>query len=84
MPSGTTGEQKDIVAGSSPIGDVLPAFTVHALCGGFSLRTAGGMRQDIGLQVNNLTNELVAEVANAGFFRPEPRRNVVLSVTTWF
>ena len=42
------------------------------------------MRQDIGLQVNNLTNELYAEVSNAGFFRPEPRRNVVLSVTTWF
>jgi hemoglobin/transferrin/lactoferrin receptor protein len=78
------GEQKEIVVGSSPIGDVLPAFTVHALRGGFSLRTLGGMRQEIGLQVNNVTNELYAEVSNAGFFRPEPRRNVVLSVTTWF
>ena len=78
------GEQKEIVAGSSPVGDVLPAFTVHALRGGFSFRGRGGMRQDIGLQVNNLTNELYAEVSNAGFFRPEPRRNVVLSVTTWF
>jgi outer membrane receptor protein involved in Fe transport len=78
------GEQREIVAGSSPVGDVLPAFTVHSLRGGFSFRTRGGLRQDIGLHVNNLTNALYAEVANAGFFRPEPRRNFVLSVTTWF
>ena len=78
------GEQREIVVGSSPVGDVLPAFTVHSLRGGFALRTRGGLRQDIGLQVNNLTNTLYAEIANAGFFRPEPRRNVVLSVTTWF
>lgn len=78
------GEQREIVAGTSPVGDVLPAFTVHSLRGGFSLRTRGGLRQDIGLQLNNLTNELYAEIANAGFFRPEPRRNLVLSVTTWF
>jgi outer membrane receptor protein involved in Fe transport len=58
------GEQREIVAGTSPVGDVLPAFTVHSLRGGFSLRTRGGLRQDIGLHVNNLTNALYAEVAN--------------------
>ena len=63
---------------------MLPAFMVDSVRDGFSLRTRGGPRQDIGLHVNNLTNELYAEVANAGFFRPEPRRNLVLSVTTWF
>ena len=78
------GEQRQLVTGASPVGDVLPAFMVHSVRGGFSLRTRGGLRQDIGLHVNNLTNELYAEVANAGFFRPEPRRNLVLSVTTWF
>jgi hypothetical protein len=78
------GEQREIVVGSSPVGDVLPSFTVHSLRGGFSLRTRGGLRQDIGLHVNNLTNTLYAEVANAGFFRPEPGRNFALSITTWF
>lgn len=79
------GEQRDIVAGSSPVGDVLPAFTVHALRGGVSLWGGGrGIRQDLGLQVNNLTNRLYTEVANAGFFRPEPGRNVVVTLTTWF
>jgi hemoglobin/transferrin/lactoferrin receptor protein len=78
------GDQKEIVAGSSPVGDMLPAFTVHSVRGGFSLRTRGGLRQDISVHVNNLTNALYAEMANAGFFRPEPGRNVVLSITTWF
>jgi len=78
------GEQKDIVAGSSPVGNVLPAFTVQAVRGGVTLWTIGGVRQDLGLQVNNLTNRLYAEVANAGFFRPEARRNLVVSLNTAF
>jgi outer membrane receptor protein involved in Fe transport len=78
------GRQQQIVAGSSPVGDVLPAFTVHSVRGGLVPWTAAGMRQELGLQINNLTNELYAEVANAGFFRPEPRRNLVVTITTWF
>lgn len=78
------GRQSQIVAGSSPVGDVLPSFTVHSIRGGFLPWTVSGMRQEIGVQVNNLTNELYAEVANAGFFRPEARRNLVVTITTWF
>ncbi|MBI2406852.1 MAG: TonB-dependent receptor [Gemmatimonadetes bacterium] len=78
------GEQKDIIAGSSPVGDVLPAFVVHNLRGGAHLFTIGGVRQDLDLQVNNLTNKLYAEAANAGFFRPEPGRNVVVAVRSSF
>jgi len=79
------GRQRQIVAGTSPVGDELPAFTVHNVRGGLvPWTTAGGLRQELGLQVNNLTNELFAEVANAGFFRPEPRRNLVVTITTWF
>lgn len=78
------GEQKDIVAGSSPVGNTLPGFTVHNLRGGAHLFTVGGVRQDLDIQVNNLTNKLYAESANAGFFRPEPGRNVVVAVRSSF
>jgi hemoglobin/transferrin/lactoferrin receptor protein len=77
------GEQTEIVAGSSPVGDRLPAFTVHSVRGGLSF-TNGRMRQELGLQLNNIGNSLYAEVANAGFFRPEPARHLVVSLTTWF
>jgi outer membrane receptor protein involved in Fe transport len=78
------GEQKDIAVGSSPVGDVLPAFTVHAIRGGLRGWRVGGLRQDVTIAVNNLTNTLYAETANAGFFRPEPKRNVVISISTAF
>jgi outer membrane receptor protein involved in Fe transport len=78
------GEQKDIIAGSSPVGNTLPAFVVHNLRGGAHLFTIGGVRQDLDVQVNNLTNKLYAEAANAGFFRPEPGRNVVVAVRSSF
>lgn len=78
------GEQKDIVAGSSPVGSTLPAFVVHNIRGGAHLFTVGGVRQDLDVQVNNLANTLYSETANAGFFRPEPKRNVVISVRSSF
>ncbi|MDQ8155159.1 MAG: TonB-dependent receptor [Gemmatimonadota bacterium] len=78
------GEQKDIVAGSSPVGNTLPAFVVHSVRGGAHLFTVRGVRQDLDVQVNNLANTLYAETANAGFFRPEPGRNVVVALRTSF
>ena len=78
------GEQKDIVAGSSPVGNTLPAFVVHGVRGGARLFTLGGVRQDLDIQVNNMTNRLYAEAANAGFFRPEPKRNVVIAIRSSF
>jgi len=78
------GEQQDILAGTSPVGNALPAFTVHSLRGGVHLFTLGGVRQELNVQVNNLTNKLYAETANAGFFRPEPMRNVVVAIRSSF
>jgi outer membrane receptor protein involved in Fe transport len=78
------GEQKDIIAGTSPVGDVLPAFTVHDLRAEAVLLTRGRNRTSLVLRVNNLTNELYAEFANASFFRPEPRRNVSTAIVVGF
>jgi outer membrane receptor protein involved in Fe transport len=78
------GEQKDIVAGSSPVGNTLPAFVVHNLRGGAHLFTLRGVRQDLDIQVNNLADALYAETANAGFFRPEPGRHVVIALRSSF
>jgi outer membrane receptor protein involved in Fe transport len=78
------GEQKDIASGASPIGNTLPAFTVHTLRGGIRGWRIGTTHQDLTVSVNNLTNALYSEAANSSFFRPEPRRNVSLALSTSF
>jgi outer membrane receptor for ferrienterochelin and colicin len=76
-------EQQDAILGTSPVGLVLPGFSVHNVRGGFRFFTAGWEnRLDIAL--NNLTNELYAEASNATFFRPEPGRSVSLTISTAF
>ena len=44
----------------------------------------GRNRTSVVLGVNNLTNELYAEFANASFFRPEPRRSVSTAIVVEF
>ena len=78
------GEQKDLVAGSSPVGDVIPAFTVLGIRAGIRGWRVGGLRQDVSLALNNVTNVLYAEAANVSFFRPEPKRNIVIAISTAF
>jgi outer membrane receptor protein involved in Fe transport len=78
------GEQKDIVAGASPVGAVLPAFTVHDVRAQAALFERGRNRTSLVLGVNNLTNALYAEFANASFFRPEPRRSLSTSLVVEF
>jgi outer membrane receptor protein involved in Fe transport len=78
------GEQKDVVLGENPIGPVLPAFTVHQARAGIVLTDRGPLRNSLALVVDNLTNRLYAELSNASFFRPEPRRSVGLSFITEF
>jgi hemoglobin/transferrin/lactoferrin receptor protein len=78
------GEQKDVIAGSSPVGDVLPAFTVHDLRAQATLLENGRGRTSLVVGVNNLTNALYAEFANASFFRPEPRRSLSTSLVIEF
>ncbi len=75
------GEQKDVDLGTSPIGDVLPGFTVHNLRGGVTvIRTESGQTGRVGIAVTNLTDELYSEFLNASFFRPEPGRNVTITL----
>lgn len=73
------GEQRDNSLVENPIGDVLPAFTVHNLRGGVTLFRNGDHVQRLAVTVGNLTNALYAEAGNVSFFRPEPKRHVVLS-----
>jgi outer membrane receptor protein involved in Fe transport len=78
------GEQGDIAATASPVGPVLPAFTVQSVRAGIRGWTVGSARQDVTIGVNNLGNVLYAEAANASFFRPEPGRHVVVALSTSF
>ena len=78
------GEQGDIAATASPVGPVLPGFTVHSVRAGIRGWSVGSVRQDVTVGVNNIGNALYAEAANASFFRPEPGRHLVLAVATAF
>ncbi|HEX9728069.1 MAG TPA: TonB-dependent receptor [Gemmatimonadales bacterium] len=75
-----SGRRDDADLGGAPIIAFIPAFTVHAIRGG--ARLFGEQR--LGMSVENLTNTLYAEAANVGFFRPEPKRHLVLTLTTVF
>ncbi len=75
------GERKDVFATTTPaVGPVLPSFATHAVRAGVTVFRRGTHTQRLGVAVTNLTNELYAEFANAAFFRPQPRRGVVV---TW-
>jgi outer membrane receptor protein involved in Fe transport len=78
------GARKDVALGSSPIGPVLPAFTVHGLRAGARLFRVGRTTHGITVAVNNLGNALYAEFSNASFFRPEPKRSLALAWSTAF
>ena len=79
-----SGESRDGQAISGPVGNVLPAFTVHDIAGGVRLFERGRTRTDALISVTNLTNELFAEASNASFFRPEPKRAVRLGLAITF
>jgi outer membrane receptor protein involved in Fe transport len=79
------GDQKEVQLGRSPIGELLPAFTVLNARLGVSIPNAAtGLTYRLGLSLENLTDELYAEFANAAFFRPEPGRNLTLTVEAVF
>lgn len=78
------GESSEVIVGTNPIGPVIPAFTVHSARAGVRLPGRFGVRNQLSLAVNNLGNTLYAEFPNAGFFRPEPGRNVNLSLASAF
>jgi len=74
------GEQKDVVLVDNPLGDIIPGFTVHNLSAGITLFKNSKFPQQVGIIIGNLTNTLYSEFSNASFFRPAPKRYVVL---TW-
>jgi len=74
------GDQKDVSLVNNPIGDIIPRFTVHSLRAGVTLFKDSPFAQQLGIVLGNLTNTLYSEFANASFFRPAPKRHVVL---TW-
>ncbi|MCJ7580235.1 MAG: TonB-dependent receptor [Candidatus Aminicenantes bacterium] len=78
------GEQKYVDLGDNPIGSVIPGFTVHYLRGGFTLLKNTPFPQYIGIIVGNLSNALYSEFSNASFFRPAPKRHVVVTWTARF
>jgi outer membrane receptor protein involved in Fe transport len=74
------GNQKDVQLGENPIGPTIPGFTVHSLSAGITFFRNSSFPQQIGIVMGNLTNELYSEFSNASFFRPAPKRHIVL---TW-
>jgi outer membrane receptor protein involved in Fe transport len=67
-----------------PVGDVLPAFTVQTLSGGFCVVCGGTYRGTLTVTVENLGDVLYAEPANTSFFRPEPGRHFLIGWTIGF
>ncbi|NNG15856.1 MAG: TonB-dependent receptor [Gemmatimonadales bacterium] len=78
------GDQKDVALGTNPVGDVLPAFTVHTARAGATLFRQGQFTQRVAVTLANFTNALYAETANASFFRPEPGRHLLITLDTSF
>jgi outer membrane receptor protein involved in Fe transport len=67
-----------------PVGPVLPSFAVNDLAAGVRIYDRGRVRPELNVAVLNLYNALYAETANQSFFRPEPQRQVRVSVVTTF
>jgi outer membrane receptor protein involved in Fe transport len=61
------------------IGEIIPSFTIHTLAGGVTLLDNGRQAHELGVIIDNVTDELYAEFSNATFFRPEPASNVVVT-----
>jgi len=74
------GEQKDVDLTRNPLGAVLPSFTVQSIRAGVRPWREDGFSPRVTVSVENLTDALYAEFANASFFRPEPGRHLRLAV----
>jgi outer membrane receptor protein involved in Fe transport len=73
------GERKDAFTGTPAVGLVLPSFTTHNVRAGWTFFQRGHLTQRIGVSLINLGNALYAEFANTEFFRPQPRRGLLVS-----
>ncbi len=80
-----SGRQKDAALEvGNPLGTVLPSFWVHGIRAGARIAESDGFIYGLTVSLDNLTNELYAETANGSFFRPEPGRNVTVSMNVSF
>jgi hemoglobin/transferrin/lactoferrin receptor protein len=74
------GDRKGVFTGSPPaVGVTIPAFMTHSVRAGWTFFRRDYLTQRIGVSFTNFTNELYAEFANASFFRPQPRRGLLVS-----
>ena len=78
------GEQKDVIVGTNPIGDVIPSFVVHSARASAFLFQVGGISNELAVTVENIGNRLYAEFPNASFFRPEAERSVTAAMVVRF
>ncbi|MFQ6109284.1 MAG: TonB-dependent receptor plug domain-containing protein [Candidatus Aminicenantales bacterium] len=79
-----SGDQKDVNLVNNPIGEIIPGFTVHSLRAGITLFKDSLLPQQVTIIIGNLTDTLYSEFSNASFFRPAPKRHVVLAWSTRF
>lgn len=78
-------ERKDPeIAPGNPIGTTLPAFTTMSIRAGMTVLQRGALAHRLSLGVTNLTNALYAEFSNVSFFRPEPKRRLVVTYDVTF
>ena len=78
------GKTSEVIVGTNPIGPAIPAFTVHSARAGLRLPGTRSLRSQLSLSIDNIGDALYAEFPNAGFFRPEPGRNLNVRLTTTF
>jgi len=78
------GDREEVGLADNPIGDVLPGFTIHSIRGGMTILERGPLTHRITVGLENLTDELYADFANAAFFRPSPGRSFVVQLDVIF
>ncbi|NNK48955.1 MAG: TonB-dependent receptor [Gemmatimonadetes bacterium] len=66
------------------VGYVLPSFNVHSVRGGFRIAQIGRTSHYLTASLENFTDALYAEFSNATFFRPQPRRTLLIGWTSTF
>lgn len=62
-----------------PVGAELPSFTIHTLAGGVTIFETPSQQHLLGIRIDNLTDELYSEFSNTSFFRPQSKRNFIVS-----
>lgn len=66
------------------VGYVLPSFNVHSVRAGLRIAQIGRTSHFVTASLENFTDALYAEFSNATFFRPQPRRTLLIGWTSTF